>query len=375
MTPTYLPILKAKRGEFEAISHLKKRVANKTLPLFEVSRLTEKMRKAARYKDTNAVTCAYLDEIAEDIASIWKERPALVDAFQWPADSMTETGEHIIPYMYAKLQSLGVHVLPVVGYDRWDSLQYRLAIQSLETGSNNFCLRLDSQAIEDSADAEFFEDRILEILNDLGIEPARCGVLVDFGDIFATSLEDLIKHANGIVQLLMAKGFKFFTTAGCSLPTSIDKAVNKRNSVGHVIRKEMLLWQTMKKEYPNLEWMFGDYGVRGPNAAEDAIAPDANGKIRYSIELRYYIARGHSMRTGDKGAQMYTLSRNIVESPHYMGEEFSWGDLQIRRCNDEKFRGNSTTWIAIDTNHHMTWVVAEITEFETSHAAVSAKEV
>jgi hypothetical protein len=372
MTPTYCPILKAKQGEFDALSHLNPRVAKKTLPLFEISRLGEKMRNGVRFQGVEAVTCAYLDETAENIAKVWKGRSALVDAFQWPAHSKTETGEHILPYIYNKLNSLGVDTVPVIGYDRWESKEYRLAIQGLKTGKDDYvCLRLDSHAIEDSADPEFFEERILEILNDLSIEPARCGVLIDFGDICITSLDYLIEQSCNIVLLLENKGFKYFTTAGCSLPSSIDKAVNKSNSSGKVIRKEMLLWQALKKEYPHITCKFGDYGVRGPNSAEDVIAPDANGKIRYTIELTYHIERGHSMRTGDKGAQMYTLSRNLIESSHYKGEDFSWGDLQIQKCSDEEFRGNSTTWIAIDTNHHMTWVVAEILEFETSHAAIS----
>lgn len=265
MTPTYLPILKAKIGEFEAISHLKRQVSKKTLPLFEVSRLGEKMRSAARYKGSDAVTCAYLDEIAQNIAAVWEGRSALVDAFQWPAESKTETGEHILPYLYTRLRSLGVDIVPVVGYDRWESKQYKLAIQGVETGKDNYyCLRLDSHAIEDSAEPEFFEERVLEILNDLSIEPARCGILIDFGDIFSASLEDVVEQANGIVQMLGRKGFKFFVTAGCSLPTSIDKAVNERNSTGKVIRKEMLLWRTMRSEYPKLNWMFGVQRRRHP---------------------------------------------------------------------------------------------------------------
>ena len=374
MSPTYFPILKAKPGEFEAISHLKRREANRTLPLFEVSRLGEKMLTAARFRELDAVTCAYLDEIAQNIAEVWTGRSALVDAFQWPADSTTETGEHILPYINSKLKSYGVDMVSVVGYDRWDSKPYRLAMQGMGTGRDGFyCLRLDSHAIEDSADPEFFEDRVLGILNDLSIEPARCGILIDFGDIFSASLESLVEQAIGIVKLLGSKGFKFFITSGCSLPTSIDKAVHKRNSTGSVIRKEMLLWQTLRNEFPSLQCIFGDYGVRGPNTVDNVIAPDANGKIRYTTELSYFIARGHSMRTEDKGAQMFTLSKNIIESEYYMGEKFSWGDSQIKKCSEEEFKGKSTTWIAIDTNHHITWVVAEITEFETSHATVSTQ--
>lgn len=337
------------------------------LPLFEVGRITESVSQAARFKDSSALTCAYLDETAERIAEVRKGRSALVDAYQWPADSTTETGEHVLPYIYAKLQLLGVDVIPVIGYDRWDSQPYKLAMQNLEVSGDRYCcLRLDSHAIEDSADPDYFEEQVLGILDDLNLEAERCAVLIDFGDITNISLEDLIDQASGVLELLGSMGFRFFATAGCSLSPTIDGAVKKQNSTGKVVRKEMLLWQTLSAEYPQLKWLFGDYGVRGPNTAEGVISPHTNGKIRHTISKHFFIARGHSVQIGDKGAQMHKLAQTIIDSPHYMGDGFSWGDARILACSREEFKGNSTDWIAIDTSHHIAYVIAEIEEFEST---------
>lgn len=349
--------------------------SRKMLPLFEVGRISESVRNAARFKNSSALTCAYLDEISERIAEVRKGHSALVDAFQWPADSITETGEHILPYVYAKLQLLGVEVVPVIGYDRWDSQPYKLAMQNLEVSDDKYvCLRLDSHAIEDSADPEYFEEQVTDILNDLNLEAGRCAVLIDFGDITSISLEELIEQASGIIELLGSMGFKFFATAGCSLPPTIDRAVKKQNSTGKVVRKEMLLWQTLSAEYPQHKWFFGDYGVRGPNTAEDVISPHTNGKIRHTIGQHFFIVRGHSVQTGDKGAQMHKLAKIVIESPHYMGDGFSWGDARILACSKEEFKGNSSDWIAIDTSHHIAYVVAEIEEFESA-VSISASIV
>ena len=370
MSANYLPIFKAKLGELKALSNAKKSHSQKMLPLFEVARISESIRKAARFKSSSALICAYLDEVAEKIAEVRKGHSALVDAFQWPADSTTETGEHVLPYVYARLQSLGVDVIPIIGYDRWDSQPYRLAIQGLDISDDKyFCLRLDSHAIEDSADPDFFEEQVHGILDELSLETERCAILIDFGDITGTSLEDLIDQASGVIELLGSMGFRFFATAGCSLPPTIDGAVKKQNTTGKVIRKEMLLWQTLRTEYPQLKWLFGDYGVRGPNTAEDVISPHTNGKIRHTISQHFFIARGHSIQTGDKGAQMHKLAQTIVQSQHYLGDRFSWGDARILACSQVEFKGNSTDWIAIDTSHHMAYVVAEIEEFESNIAA------
>lgn len=56
--------------------------------------------------------------------------------------------------------------------------------------------------------------------------------------------------------------------------------------------------------------------------------------------------------------QFYSLSKEVVNSPIYSGEKFSWGDGQIY---DKSKRiggpGNSTTWRQINTNHHITLMV------------------
>lgn len=338
MTINYLPIYKAKPGEFKAIANARKTHAGKMLPLFEVSRIGDSVRRAARFKNSDAIVCAYLDEIAQRIATIREGKDVLVDAFHWKPDATTETGEHVLSYIYSKLTVSGVNVIPVIGYDRWDSPAYRIAIQGVEVSENGYyCLRLDSHAIEDSEDPGFFEEKVIEILNYMDIEPGRCAVILDFGDITAVSIENLVDRAERAMQVLASMNFKFISTAGCSLPPTIDKAVNKQNSIGRVLRKEMLLWKAMRVGYPNVHWVFGDYGVRGPNTADDVISPHTNGKIRHTIDQSYYIVRGHSMQVGDKGAQMHKLAKTVVDSAHFMGKEFSWGDMRILACSEGEF--------------------------------------
>src|SRR5690606_13641037 len=128
---------------------------------------------------------------------------------------------------------MDVNVVPVVGYDRWDSTTYRIAMQGVEVSEDGYyCMRLDSHALEDAEDPEFFEERVLGILDDLNIEPERCAVLLDFGDVTSLSIEDMTNQADRVMQVLAPLRFRFFSTAGCSLPPSIDKAVKKQDSTG-----------------------------------------------------------------------------------------------------------------------------------------------
>lgn len=98
-----------------------------------------------------------------------------------------------------------------------------------------------------------------------------------------------------------------------------------------------------------------------------------NGKIRYTIENSYFIARGHSLRQDNKTAQNNVLAKAIVDSHHYMGASFSWGDSRIMDCSQGHFVGSPTTWISIDTNHHISSLTTEIYEFTSQLAATIAR--
>jgi Beta protein len=362
--PNYLPILKAKAGEFDALKHLPPNLFKQMHPLFEISRISSVTRNKKSYASSSAIVCDYLADVASEICKASKGGTILVDMSQWDPDLRVETGEHAYSYLCTKLMSDDLKVIPVVGYDRWDSDEYRQALQNFDDSAiEYYCIRLDSHAVEDALEPSYFGERMQEILKDLGVNANKCAVLIDHEDMTNKPLELLLEDTSRIMEVIGVMNFRFIATSGCSLPNSINLAVKDVNSSGKVFRSEMLLWKTLRSEYPKHKWIFGDYGVRGPSSAEDVVAPDANGKIRYTTHEQFHIERGHSRRKGEKGAQMYKLARNITQSSHFMGSNFSWGDSQIVECSHEKFKGNLANWIAIDTNHHMTYVMAEIREF------------
>lgn len=375
MAPTYIPVLKAKPGELQALENMTSTQLRRVVPLLDISRMGERTKLQKRYAKSSAITAAYLDDVAEGIAAKFAGRRVMVDAFQWKPGAHTETGEHVIAFTHARLQERGVKTIPVLGYDRWDSPAYRNAMKSIKVRAGGFCvLRLTSDDMEDADDPDYFKEKVTEILADVALVPQLCAVMIDFGDVTNTSIEQLADTMSSVLAVLSPMNFKFFSVAGCSLPTTIDRAVKKHDSVGTVLRKEMIAWQSVRAARPDVSLVFGDYGVRGPNTADDVIAPDTNGKIRYTTHLNHFVARGHSLRTGNCGKQMYDLAKTIAESDCFMGPDFSWGDSQIQARADRVAKpGNSTNWIAFDTSHHLAWVLSEVEEFEATIKAQSVE--
>lgn len=358
-----MPILKVLSAEGEALKNATPEVANKLYPMLEVPKISEAIASKKCYCNSSTINEDYLYDAAENISKAWIGRAAMVDAFHWSPDAKVESGEHIIPYLYSRIEALGVHVVPVVGYDRWSSTEYRLAIKTIDLPDNRFfCLRLDSSALEDIAEPDFFIENIQSILNELVLNPNRCIIYIDFGDVCNLSLEQMLTKANTILIALYHFNFHHYAVAGCSLPSTIDKAVKDVDTVGHVLRREMVMWQSLRIAHPNINISLGDYGVRAPTSNEGIRNKHTNGKIRYTIGKHFFVARGHSMQWPGKGEQMWTLAQKIVQSTHFMGEHFSWGDARIVECSKKGFKGTAGQWIAIDTSHHISYVVAEVEE-------------
>ena len=364
MHVSYTPFFHAKDGEFTALRHSSKEQRAVTLPLFEIGRFTEKKRQQARFKDDTAPICSYLSGLVNSICDVFPSGPVMVDTFSWQLEETTETGEVPVAFAINALLERDRAVVPVVGLDRWESPEYQLALKSLDPEDfSAWSIRLDSADIEDAADSKHFLDRMEEVLQGLGLTTKQVGVLLDFGDVTGKTIEQIEEQAVRVLNLLGPSGYRFFSMVGCSMPPSINLAVQNPNSEGAIARKEMLAWRNVRSANPALPIAYGDYGVRGPTSS-DIQNPHINGKIRYSFQNAFFVARGQSVQKDD-GTQMYRLANIVASSAHYLGPNFSWGDSELyRRAVREKNvgPGNPNNWIMFDTSHHLAWVVLEVAE-------------
>ncbi|EOA3783343.1 beta family protein [Vibrio vulnificus] len=376
MTPKYVPVLKAKKGEFDAYKNLPRSVQLNTLPVFELPTLTSKMLETT-YAGVSNPREAFINKCASSLSNSIKVPTVGIDIHSWAPDSTVENGEHVLSTFLSCLKTQGCEVIPVIGYDRWEDEAYSTVLKLLAQSNDRFILRLDSFAFEDMVEEDLFLDTIADIVSATGLDTSSCSVMLDFGDVSKDSIIDIQSQVDTALSLLEDYNFNFISIAGCSITSDINGMVPKKNSTGVVVRKEFKVWKSVKTFSPSLKFVFGDYGIANPNVGDGTIAPDANGKIRYTTSESYFVVRGYSRRQGEKGAQMHGLCQTLMSSGYYCNPSYSWGDEMIEKCaNHEKvngrvFVGNPTSWVAIDTSHHMTYVTQEVLEFEASTAAVS----
>jgi len=379
MNSIYVPIMRAKQGEFDAISHLSEVDKAKITPWFDVSMLNDEKKKKLKERGEPPVT-TYLNSVANGIANACNRQQVFIDLPHWPTNSQTEQGEHVISHMVEKLTSMGVRVNPVIDYESWEDQVYANAFYKMNLPQGqSFCIRLNMNVdtIEDLlSDPNHIKDHIETIIGRLNINLRQSVVLIDFADISSENktVPDMIEETTKSIELLRKFNFNKIMMAGCSLPPFISNAIKTQNSTGVVIRKEMVAWQALLQDASNLNLNFADYCVRGPSSFEGGFG-NTNGKIRYTIDKNYFVARGYQLSKGLKGAQYYELAEKVINSGHYQGRAFSWADDRIFRCSEKEFKGNASNWIAIDTNHHIRTILVELFEFQQHLTAQHARNI
>lgn len=364
--PSYVPILPAKKAEFVACNNLSSSVHDRCFPVFDIPRFTDKIASLKRYQGkSNPIEC-YLNDIASSIVDCRKGLSLALDISKWSPDSTLENGEHVLPFCVTSIASQGGRVVPVIGYDRWEDSEYVSALEGINGFNGEYCIRLEQMAFEDIAEGDYFRETFDDIVDTLGLDTSKCSVILDFGDVTMTSIAEILALVESAYDALSGYAFKFISLAGSSIAKSVDVMVPKHNSTGYVVRRELNAWKALKHQNRYRELVLGDYCVVNPRVADGIIATHANGKIRYTINEKYFIVRGYSRATGEKGGQMHGLCKKLMSSGHYMGESFSWGDSRISDCSMGLMKGTPANWVSIDTSHHVSTVVSEVHEFETS---------
>lgn len=294
----YAPILRFKRGELKAIDKLKDDIKNSLLPIFVVNS----------------------DDYSEASLKL------LPDKFMLETDSDDTFNEF-----------------------------------------KKFCNHNDKQIIKvynDTTNIKTDEEFCLHItmdddLPEINIDTENGYLIIDFEEkkFRGASLNIALETFKPIVEMKWKKVF----FAGSSIPNNLPKEQTP------VERYEFnVLYKAAKNKWDFVG--FSDYGITGlwsdPDVPIKYLRPAA--KIRYTCEDKFLLIKGQSLKKAG-GEQYTTLSNTVVNSGYFKGPDYSWGDSFIKECSDksekgedETKNGNLETWVTVDTNHHITSVVKQL---------------
>jgi hypothetical protein len=333
---TYMPILKARPGEFQAVGFLQPELVPAVVPVFEVIKNdSDPARDTLRFGElVREWFPRRAPTIAVDVGQLSDLPPARLGHLESIAN---------------ELSCQGYEMLPVVRPD--DSTERLAAARSaanLHTG--RAVLRL---SCDDTADARI--EQLGERLHTyMGLPTEQFDLLLDASSVttenHVTRMEPLVRKG-----VMVASRFPWHsvTVASGAMPLAMPSGPN--TMVSRLPRWDLTLWRRLR----DLDVQYSDYGVGHPTPPRGSRHPRPN--IRYTTDDAWWIYRWPT--DTHLADAVHELCRMVVAADHWPadGARFSWGDAQIFQRTLRPGRpGNATSWRAWATSHHIAHVVAQL---------------
>lgn len=329
MKMIYVPILKWKQGEKDALANLTNDVKEEIIPLIELSPdVIEKGGNIQVSKYWNNLF--YLDTSFE------------VEILDSDFVNLIETCDRL------------ENIIPVIKYDDTFS---KIEILNGKT-ENGLALRL---SIENCLEDDFNTgiQNILDLTNSINLD-----IILDIKDIEYSKVNEksfvIVSILNNIVQL---GNFRNIILSSSSFPNTLTGCPPGQITV--IDRAEIALYNRVIKNFHTEKIVYSDYAINHWSYFEyiPGIKPSFN--IRYTTLNNYLVYKGGIVQKGGLNVENVKVAcEKIVAHTLYSGRDFSWGDNEIylKATESTITSGNLTTWRAIGTNHHISLVVNQFTQ-------------
>ena len=353
----YVPILKAKEGEFKALQETFAATKDLMTPLFEIVDVAWDYEE-----DTEAKTIdAHLNKVGKKILDGWgNERAFFVDSNLIDSNrKMVDGTTHHLIYLFNDFRSKSLKPIPTTGLSR--IAQYKNAVQAIQAkDKRGVCLRLTSADLA-NPDLQLAIDTDLALY---GLTAHEVDLVIDWEGINGTNPDVLILPMVTFINTLpYVMDWRTLTISASSFPPDLRDI--DANTIDSIPRNEWLIWNKVIGARIKRKPSFGDYSIANPVIADlDPRLITISASIRYTCDDDWLIVRGRSTKVHGWD-QYHNLCSNLLRQgiPPYCGATYSWGDKYISDCanpNPTVGTGNATTWRKVANNHHFQKVVVQI---------------
>lgn len=352
----YVPILRAKQGEFNALAQTEAAVRSQLTPLIELTPVSYEPDDDEEGNGSHVDPS--LPQVIRRLEQSWgTDRRALLDLGLVPSTPAIAGGRHPVEFIADEARAAGVLAVFVTGPRRDDAFQDAVGTAAAADG-RGVCVRLSN---EDFADLGGTIAEVDDMLGELELSYDDADLILDFCDIAPDRIGPTALAATGLLRgLPMIGDWRTLTLAATAFPRVADYGPNSLNTGP---RAEWAIWQSLLAQDNDLPRMpaFGDYTVGGVQTAYEQSAavfrPSPN--LRYTTQDDYLVLKARHARHGHD--QYNDLCRIMVDRPEYRGAEFSWGDGYIDRCAaGQDGPGNAMTWLKAAINHHLATVADQV---------------
>lgn len=350
----YVPMLRARQGEFGALSEIGVPSKSKMTPLFDIPAAQWDFDKDAPSKPIHE----YLPTFPEKIRKSWGLGFCFVDLLDLEGELMPD-GSHPVSLFFKQAADEDMSAIPVVGLQR--SQPYLIAVREVvRRDGRGVCVRIDNNDLENPGS---LSNGLVDLLTFLGLKREQCDLIFDLKTITLEARGPIVFAMNTILGLLPGiEGWRTLTLAGSSFPDSMMAVPS--HTFHQLPRVEWEIWSsiTSRGGIPRLP-TYGDYCVASPSTTGEVIDPRVmrmSANLRYTLDTTWLLLKGRNVR--EHGYEQFQdLCRRLVDTDFFRGKDFSWGDNYIyEAANKLAGPGNASTWRKVGTSHHLALVKHQI---------------
>lgn len=351
--PLYVASLRLKAGEMQGLNALSGDIADYFLP--------HMIAMPRKERDDDGQESFVADDGAVPVdgttlARSWFGRRALLNPVHLFRDFDEERSGLWLPKMYENARSAGLIVTPVAAFDDLEGSRRQAFKDSLNHADEIvLALRVHYSSVDDPA----MKDRLIQRLDETGVSPESCMVLVDFTDADFSNSEIV----SGVIENAYEQLETMARWHGVALEGTSYPEKNRAPHSGEILepRNEWKAWISAvnyNESTPDYV-LFGDYAADCARMTFGKMGAAAIRHHRYTTEDSWLNVRGSE--SGSNQPVMRDVCRRVLASPHFAGRTFSWADDQIYRIAREGANaGSPKDWRAINTNHHITRVMRDL---------------
>jgi hypothetical protein len=334
MKTKYVPLLKVKQGELEALGYLEQDIKKNTIPLIQF------------IEDTNLKRSGdYVDTIIRRLTKAWGRNDNILYF-----DVSNLKSIHLIRIFANQLVNFGRRFIPVVHYNYQDDY---LALVKDNYLSNGICLRIKKSFMS----PEMVNKFISAIRKNLEIKPENIDLLIDFEQITTEDVKNYQKIFLDLYNSVKAMKLRRIIISAGSFPQKVSEVT--QNKIGIIPRPEWELWNSISRKTKDSNLIYSDYGNQHPIYNEETAALERNCCINYTTDKEFIIFRDvNGNKDGNSGENYVKNSKLLIEHPFYEGKNYCWGDGYIFDCANKDVKYNGTPlWVKITLNHHLTKIL------------------
>jgi hypothetical protein len=357
----YVPILRWKQAERDALAKIAPTIRKRVTPLFELimpAPRTDKDDYKKVLADSKAVLSERLPKVIDEINKCCFQGSAYIDVHLIDGDVRAQTLKQILDSESNSNPTLipVTHIIPVVSTEA-DTSTRNIAVEYARTTGNGICIRVDRFNLGDPDLANIIENFVV----DNGLKIENSDLLIDLGIIGTGDKADLV--AVQLSSLPHLERWRSFIVSGGAFPKDLSEF--KKHSNPQILRLDWSLWsalntQAVLKRKPT----YSDYTIQHPiyyGHIEGVINTSAS--IRYADVDLWEVFRGEGLQNKDgaRHKQYPALAKLLVGQNYFRGADYSFGDSYIadRAKPGNENTGNPMTWLKAGINHHITLVVQE----------------